>query len=480
MEQVYIFKFGGSCFKNKESMNQSLKILDYYAKKGKIVAVTSAFYGITNQLLNWLGYSSSKKSADTSLIELNKIKQYHDNIVIDMIADEQIKQETIFYLHKKFENLEKLIPELINQKEENLELTDNVLSYGERLSTFIYTQFLKNKGYNVEFVSSDDKFIYTNNIFGNALPLLDKIDEVVLVRINNIFAKGAIPIISGYYGSTLDGRITTLGRGGTDFTATIIGYALGEHYDTTVIFWKDVNGLLSADPKYESHAKLVEQISFKEAKELAYFGSKIMHPLCLNTAEMRNSKVELRNYDDPFNEKYTIITNNPIEQASVIKAITTLEKIAMVTIEGESMVSLPGVAAKIFSIMAENNINVNFISQGSSENNITFGVTDADGFKAVDVLSSSEYFGSNWLRVNVDHDVSLIAVVGEGMHHKTGIAGKVFSALGNSEVNIIAIAQGSSELNITFVVHRSDLTKAIRKLYHTFIEEQTSHNGNGI
>lgn len=469
MDNLFIFKFGGSCLKSKGALADSLKIINKYRDKGKIITVTSAFYGVTDLLLNWKNNLLETRDELQAAENLEDIFQFHMDFVNELISNMELRTQSLEFLSICKEELECHIPNLI-KGEDSLELTDKIISYGERLSTFIYCNYLKVNGFKTEYFSADDNLLITDNIFGKALPNLEKTRENIYKRLNPLLKKDSIPVFTGFYGCTKDGKTTTLGRGGTDFTATIIAYALAERYRITVIFWKDVYGLLSANPKYEPHAKILKHISFSEARELAFFGSKVLHPLCLITAEKGGVDVELRNFNDPFNEKSTIISKQIIEERSVIKSITALEKIAMITIEGEAMVSLPGAAAKLFSIIGNNNININFISQSSSENNITFGVTAEEGFKAGQILADSEDFGKRWLNVLVEHDVSLMAVVGMGMADTPGIAGKVFTALGDAGVNVRAIAQGSSEMNISFVIKRVDLQKAVRFLYHKFIE----------
>jgi aspartate kinase len=264
-----------------------------------------------------------------------------------------------------------------------------------------------------------------------------------------------------------------LGRGGSDFTTTIIGYGLANYFNVNVIFWKDVYGILSANPKVVPNARLLKQISFGEAKELTFLGSKILHPKCLKMAEQRDCSVEIRNFTDPFTPDSTVITKEcviPKKSNEIIKGITALDQIAMVTIESDAMISLPGSAAKIFSLMGHYNININFICQCSSENNITFGTTVENGLKAQKILQQNESFGKFWFNVRVDTKVSLLSVVGAGMIHKPGIAGILFTTLGNAGINIIAIAQGSSEMNITMVISADDLPRAIKTIYSTFIE----------
>ncbi|MHA1869431.1 MAG: aspartate kinase, partial [Promethearchaeota archaeon] len=428
-KQLFIFKFGGSCLKNKFALQNAIEIIKNYIKRGRIVVVTSAFYGVTNQLLEWIQLCEDSANMEAPLNFLGEIKNKHFDIIQDLFKENtDLKSNCIDYVNKRFEELEN-IGKIVLKDSVSDKNRDLILSYGERLSTFIFSAFLKKHGYKSEFFSSDDGLIITNDNFGNALPILPKIEQTVPSKLMKFIEEGSIPVVSGYYAISEKKNVTTLGRGGTDFSATIIAYALADLFKVKVIFWKDVFGILSANPKFVPKAKVLKHLSFSEAKQLAFFGGKVLHPLCLITTEKKNIEVEIRNYNEPFSNISTIISHALIEEHSVIKAITTIEDVSMITVEGESMIALPGVAAKIFSIIGDNNINIKFISQSSSENNITFGVDRMNGFKASQLLATSSFFGKYWLKVKSEHDVSLIAVIGEGMARKSGIAGKVFTTL---------------------------------------------------
>ncbi len=471
--KVYVFKFGGSCFKTERSFKQSLEIVEHY-KENPLVIVCSALYGITDKLIEYgNAILHPGKIENAPDFFLNEIREKHIDFVDSLIAKESLRQEMISFIDEKMEEL-KEFKEFVKQDGLTPLNHDFLVSFGERMSAFMYSEYLKSQEIDAAFVASDEGFIVTNSNFGNALPKLERCKSNIQAKLSEKIKKKTISIVPGFYGRNTKGQVTTLGRGGSDFTATIIGWALSKKHEVVCVFWKDVYGILSANPKYVPEAKLLREISISEAKELTFFGTKILHPKCLNTVERGNDiTVEIRNFNDPESEKYTSITKLafvPEGSHKIIKAITTLDEIAMITVESDAMVDLPGTAAKLFSIIAEYNINIIFITQGSSENNISFGVSSQDGFKASKVLAQSKHFGSNWFNVKVEHDVALLSVVGAGMVHKPGIAGLLFTTLGNAGINIRAISQGSSELNITMVIPRESLTRAIKVCHNAFIE----------
>ncbi|MFW9882497.1 MAG: ACT domain-containing protein, partial [Candidatus Thorarchaeota archaeon] len=203
--------------------------------------------------------------------------------------------------------------------------------------------------------------------------------------------------------------------------------------------------------------------------ELAFFGTKVLHPLCLDVNEKGNVPSEIRSFEDPNTDEFTTITKEIVKNGKVIKAITSLYKLSMVTIEGDTMIPLSGTASKLFSLLGANNVDVVFISQSSSENNITFGINYEDSKRVSFLLRNSDLFGKNWFRIKINNDISLVAVIGAGVLYTPGIAGKVFTTLGDNNINILAIAQGSSELNFTAIIERKNCKEAINILYDAFI-----------
>lgn len=467
--EIVVMKFGGSCIDCAESFKFSLQIIENYLKN-KMVIVTSAVKGITDKLLE-LYKKASLKDIDYSET-LNEINETHFELINENFETDSAEYlDALNFLKQNLNEITEL-SKVVRLIKPNRALQDLFVSYGEKLSTYIFSKYLKSKKYDAQFLSSDE-IIVTDDNFGNALPILDLCTEKVQEKLNTILKseKKIIINITGYYGATKDGKITTLGRGGTDFTASIIAYCLKPKFNCRVIFWKDVQGLLSADPKIEKRAKILTSISYSEAKELAFFGTKILHPLSLDPLERMDIDSEIRNYTDPFAEKYTKISKEIKKDEKIIKAISSLYNLSMITIESSSMIALPGTAAKLFNIMGKNNINVKFISQSSSENNITFVVDMEDSQRLSLLLRNSDFFGKHWFSIKIDNQVSLVAIVGAGMLHSPGIAGKIFTTLGNNNINVRAIAQGSSELNISFIIERKDCERAINVLYDVFINE---------
>jgi aspartate kinase len=338
------------------------------------------------------------------------------------------------------------------------------------MSTFLLSQYLNFNKVSSIFISADE-LILTDDNFSRALPLLTETEKIVQKTLNPILKRNENELICipGYYGSTLDKKVTTLGRGGSDLTAAIIAYCLRKDYNCKVIYWKDVNGFLNADPKISKKYDLLKQISYAEAKELTYFGSKVLHPLCLDISEKGGILSEIRSFNEPELGEFTTTTKEIKRGEKIIKAITILHKLSMITLEGDMMIPLSGTASRLFSLLGDNYVNIIFISQSSSENNITFGINLEDSKKVSFLLRNSEFFGKEWFKVKIDNEISLVAIIGAGILFTPGIAGKVFTSLGEHNINILAIAQGSSELNFTAIIERKNCEKAVNILYDTFI-----------
>ncbi len=464
-----VMKFGGSCLNDTKSFTQTTEIIKKYRIKSKLVIVASAMKGVTDKLIEFYNKSCIEGAKCDYIIE--GISKTHLNLVNQLIDSKKVEfEESILFIRKNIEELIQL-GKVIQLIRPSLDIQDLILSYGEKLSTFILTQYLKSAGIPAKFISSNEVII-TNDNFGSALPLLEDtellVTEKILPLIKNVSKQ--LICITGFYGSTKkDKKITTFGRGGTDLTASIIAYSLRSSFNCKVIYWKDVKGFLDADPKIVENNSLLTHISYIEAKELAFFGTKVLHPLCLDVCEKGNVLSEIRSFTDPYSKEFTTITKEIVKTDKAIKAVTSIYELSMVTIESETMIPLSGTASKLFSLLGDNNIDIVFISQSSSENNITFGIDFNDSKKVSFSLRNSALFGKSWFRIKINNDISLVAIIGAGILHTAGIAGKVFTTLGNNNINILAIAQGSSELNFTAIIERKDCKKAINVLYDAFI-----------
>ena len=470
-KSLVIMKFGGSCLQNKESYLQITNIVKEYMKSTRVLIVVSAIKGMTNKLINFYEKSCSEEQ-DCDLI-IEDIYNDHFQLINKLFdVDSSEYGGALELLQKNIEDL-KHLGSLIKLIRPSADIYDLFVSYGERLSTFILSNYLSSNGYKSEPMLSD-KIIRTDDNFGRALPLLEETEDLVKEKLIPILMsdKNLIVCVSGYFGSTKDNKISTLGRGGSDLSAAVIAYALHSAYLCKIIYWKDVKGFLDADPRVAEKTSLIKRISYKEAKELAFFGTKVLHPLCLDINEKGEISSEVRFFYEPESEDFTTISKNIVQGDGIIKAITSMEKLSMVTIEGDTMIPLSGTTAKLFSLLGENNITVVFISQSSSENNITFGIEYDDSMKVSFLLRNSDYFGEEWFKIKIDHEISLVAVIGAGILHTPGIAGKVFTSLGNNQINIKAIAQGSSELNFTAIIDRENCRKAVNVLYNAFINRK--------
>ncbi len=466
---VRIMKFGGSCLKNIDSFTQTLKIIEIYFQTSKIITVTSAIKGITDKLIAFYEAASSDDDTETEKI-LTSLSEFHKKILKGIILEESryFQNSKVFIDHSITELRE--IAHVIPLLKPSDNIKDLIFSYGEKLSTFIFSQFLKSQGFENQFFSSEE-LIRTDDNFGNASPLLSETNELVIKKLYPLLTSNSNSIlcITGFYGATMNHNITTMGRGGSDLTAAILGYCLRNNFNPKIIYWKDVKGFLNADPQISEKTQLLRRIAYIEAKELAFFGSKILHPLCLDVSEKGSIPSEIRPFEDPESEEFTTIIKEIDDDEKIVKAIASIKMLTMVTVESSTMISLPGTASKLFSLLEKSNINVIFISQSSSENNITFGIHWEDSMAVSSILRDSDWYGKQWFDIKIENDISLISIIGTRMLHTPGIAGKIFTTLGNYNINVRAIAKGSSELNITAIVRREDLRKAVNVLYDVFI-----------
>jgi aspartate kinase len=456
MSDILIMKFGGSCLKNPESMNKIINILKKY-KDNELLLVASALSGITDKLIRATN-NANKKLNYYSLT--NEIKKSHLDI-IEKINDPVYLEMAENHLMDHLDDLNNMLSEI-----EIFGLTpyklDYVISRGEKLSTFILYCFLSSEGFNSEYVPAD-KLIFTDNVYQNALPIMDATQNLINSKIK---LTGKIYCITGFIGRNIEGHSTTLGRGGSDFTATIIANCLHKPPErkSRVILWKDVPGLLTAHPEIEPKAKLVARLSYNEAKEMAYFGSKILHPKCIIPISEKNIPLEIRNFEDPMCLECTIIAEQTEKRE--ITGISVIPKVAMVSAISTGIVQIPGVLAKLFSLMGENDINVMMVSQSSSEINTTFTVSKKDGIRAKEIIENSKFF-AKWFTVNVK-DVGMMAIIGLNLANVL-ITSRIFNALSKREIPIYALAQGSNGLNISILIPPDKLVDAVNLIHSEFI-----------
>lgn len=465
-------KFGGSCLTDEGAFNKILNITNIY-KGVKKIFVASAFTGVTDFLLKTAKMVEEGKFIDKNIALIEK---KHLDIIDQIFSEEsQYYYNAKDWVDKKLSELEDIFADI---KEFGLEpyYQDYVLSFGELLSTYILNQFLLSNEINSVFIPAN-KLIITNDEFNNAYPLynftISRIKRLVTPILDNP-KKRTIICIPGFMGRNKIGYITTLGRGGSDYSATILARALyeaGNDKNIKVILWKNVDGLLAINPKYFHNPSLIRNLDYDEAKHIANFGAKILHPKCLEAIEIHKIPLEIRNFEKPLEEQFTSISDK--SDKDQIKGISAVELATIITVISGSMVDVPGVLAKIFRVMSKNKISVSFVAQSSSEISTSFIIMEEESERAIEALESSKFF-SEFFHIKWEH-VAVINIIGlKILENKT--KADIFNALNKKEVKVKAISQSLNELNLSIVVDREKLTEAINIIHDDLYEEFESLN----
>ncbi|NPA62789.1 MAG: aspartate kinase [Methanococci archaeon] len=468
-----VMKFGGTSVGSGERIRNVAKIVKNRKKDDEnVVVVVSAMSEVTNALVNISQQALDVRDIAKVNTFIKFIKEKHFEAIEKAIKSEKIREDVKKIINGRIDELEKVLIGVAYLGELTPKSRDYILSFGERLSAPILSGALIDLGEKSISLEGGEAGIITDNNFGNARVKRLEVKE----RLSPLLKEGIIPVITGFIGNTEEGYITTLGRGGSDYSASLIGYGL----DADIIeIWTDVSGVYTTDPRLVPTAKRIPKISYIEAMELAYFGAKVLHPRTIEPAMEKNIPILVKNTFDPENEG-TLITNDMEMSDSVVKAVSAIKNVALINIFGAGMVGVSGTAARIFKALGEEDVNVILISQGSSETNISLVVGEDDVEKALKALKrefgdfgKKTFLNNNLIRdVSVDKDVCVISVVGAGMRGAKGIAGKIFTTVSESGANIKMIAQGSSEVNISFVIDEENLLNCVKKLHEKFIDNQ--------
>jgi len=461
----YIFKFGGSSLLDADGVKRAAEVVRNYVGKGcEVAVVSSALSGVTNQLLE------VAESAESGALEpvkrmVQELAERHLTVVNQSVKDEGLRRDVTETLKAILEELERVLTGISYLGELTRKSGDYVLSFGEQLSTPILCAALADLGLMARAFTGGEAGVVTDTNFGEARPLMELTKHQVELRIGGLLTDGIIPVVAGFIATSQDGSVTTLGRGGSDYTATILGAALKAD---EVWLWSDVDGLMTTDPKVEPGARTIPEISFEEAVEMAIFGAKRMHPRALEPAMAEGIPVRIRNAFKPEAPGTLITSAKRVRTEGVVKALTLFRNVALVTVSGFGMVGTPGTAAKVFDVLGKSNVNILMISQSSSEANISLIVPRELLGRAVNALETA-LLGGNLIRgIEMEEDVCVIAAVGAGMRGTPGVAAKLFNAIAQKGINVRMIAQGSSELNISFAVKEADGEEAVRALHQEF------------
>ena len=465
-----ILKFGGSSVGSSEKIKNVIQIINSTIKKKiKIAVVFSAFQGITDELIKISKLASAGNNKYQELFE--NLEQRHISTAKNLIS---VKKQSNILANIKLNlnELEEVIHGVFLVKELSPRTLDFILSFGERLSAYIIANALHDRGIPTEYLDSRG-LVKTDNSFSNA-----KVDfEQTTKQIKNYFrVHEKLQIITGFIGSTVNNETTTLGRGGSDYTAAIFGAALNV---SEIQIWTDVDGVMTADPRKVKNAFSLPHITYEEAMELSHFGAKVIHPPTIQPAFSRKIPIVIKN---TFNPGFagTLITNKPNSHKFAIKGLSSIDNIALIRIQGSGMIGVSGIAQRIFSALAEVKINVILITQASSEHSLCIAVLPQYASlakKSIEREFKFEIFENLVNEPIIEENVSIVAVVGENMRNYPGISGKVFQALGRNGINVVAIAQGSSELNISTVISRDHESKALNALHDSlFLSKEKSVN----
>lgn len=461
-----IVKFGGSSVGSGQSIQNVLNILqNKYASGEKFIVVSSAMSGVTNILTELAQIASEGKDFKKGLIE---IEQRHFTVIKEMITVKN--QNPAFTQIKIFINeIEDLLQGVYSLRELSLQSKDLILSYGEKCSTFLLSQIAKQYFSESIYVDTSN-LIKTDSNFGNA-----RVHTPVTEHLLQEFYKEhshQILFFTGFIASNENNRITTLGRGGSDYTAAIIAAALDAE---EIELWSDVDGMLTADPRVVKKAFSLSELSYTEAMELSYFGAKVIYPPAMIPAFRKKIPIVLKNTFNP-SFKGTRIEEHIHKNAYPIRGISSIDEISLINITGSGMIGKIGFSGKLFSLLAREHINVILITQSSSEHSITFAIEPKDVHKAKHLFNSEFELELETNKLNppiIEENLCVLAIVGENMKQTPGISGKLFQALGRNGINIHAIAQGSSEYNISVIIKRKNISKALNAVHDAFFTQLT-------
>lgn len=456
-----VMKFGGRCVEDGAMVRRSCGIVKKYVEEGwQVVVVVSAMAGVTDGLLEALDRA---ETGDLGFVEgfVSKLRGQHLKAAEIAIVDGGIKRAVVDEVERGLDEVERALLVMCQLKEVSPRGRDYVLSFGERLSARIFAGSLLDMGVRAKYLTGWEAGIVTDDRFGAAKPIKPLTYEQIRERLGALLTEGVTPVVTGFIASTADGVVTTLGRGGSDLTATIIGSALKVD---EIILWKDVEGVMSADPKLVPEARVVPVMSYEEVTELAYFGAKVIHPLALDPAAEAGVPIRVKGIFNPLAQGTLITRNSGAE--GVVKAVTIVKDVATINVSSTRMLEAPAMTIEVLKALNEVGAQPLMISQGSSQASASLVIPRSLVDKAV--RSVRRRLADESYRIEAEDDVCVVAVIGAGMKGRPGVAARVFKAVADEGINIRMIAQGSSELNISFVVKEEDGVRALRALHKEF------------
>src|SRR5258706_4703901 len=463
--KLQVMKFGGTSVGDASCIRRSAAIAANASREFSVAVVVSAMSGVTNRLID-AAHHAKRGDREAGKTLADALRKQHDEALAQLVSDDAARSDVQRRIDEILAEGARLYEGTALLRELTPRTLDAISSLGERLCAPVFAAALSAMGV-VGVPIEATELIVTDSFHGGADPQAEPTRRQSQARIGPLLEHGQVPIVTGFIGATPDGLLTTLGRGGSDYSATILGAALDAE---EIIIWTDVEGVLTADPRLVSEARTIPEISYREAAELAYFGARVLHPKTLRPVLPAGIPVWIRNSFAP--EKLgTRITRQGRSIGGGVKALTAIRDVALISVGGPGIVGVPDVVGRTFSTTAQLRAEVLLISQSSSQNDICFIVAKAHSQATLDALRRE--FAQDLAHQVVDHitmdpNIAIVAVVGENMRGTPGVAGRTFHCLGREGVNIIAIAQGSSETNISFVVEDSAMKQALLTAHGEF------------
>ncbi len=461
---IEIYKFGGASLADVSAVRHAMDIVAT-PRTTRLVLVVSALAGVTDALLA-LAAMAQHGSTDGFETQFAALQRRHLQIGTAIVTSARARRTLLQSVTADFDELRTLFHSVARLRELTLRTRDFIVARGEQLSARLLVAGLTSRGVSAEYVDAT-ALIPTDGVFGGAFPDLPATDKAVRLRLRAALRVRRIPVVPGFVGGAPDGAVVTLGRGGSDLTATVLGRAVRAQ---RITLWKDVPGLMTTDPRLVPTARVVPQLNVREAAELAYYGAKVLHPRSLIPLARLRVPVFVRPFADPTAPGTEISTRRTLRRYPV-KALSVVRDQALVTVAGNGMLGVPGIAARTFAALQQAGISVALISQASSEHSICLCVPAdraASARAALEQTFAHEIARRELEGIDVQTGMAMLAVVGLGMAGSPGIAARLFTALSAAAVNIVAIAQGSSELNISVVIGGADAATAARAVHEAF------------
>ncbi len=460
-----VLKFGGTSVATAANIKLVKAIIAASAKKEKIIVIVSALGGVTDLLIETLKLAAEQ---DLSYKEkLVVIKERHIEVIQELLLSND-HLETLNHVEESLKNLEILLEGAFLIGETTPKLMDKIISYGELLSAYIINKYFVSQS--LDTIYKDARlFIKTNEYYGKATVGFNETNMICENYFGTVTYQ--IVVIPGFVASSHKKNTTTLGRGGSDYTAAIIAAAINA---TSLEIWTDVSGMFTANPKLVKQSLTIPQISYEEAMELSHFGAKVLYPPTIQPVLNKNIPIHIKNTFCP-NDQGTKISKISNGKNKAVRGISHVSNIGLISIEGIGMIGVPGISKRLFEALSIANINIVLITQASSEHSICLGLAEKDisiAKKTIDLAFEYEINTQKIKPCSIEKELAIIALVGDNMKSHQGLSGKMFSSLGKNNVNIRAIAQGASERNISAVINQEDVKKALNTLHEEFFEER--------